>query len=69
MLKDTKVKAESKMKAELISRIKQIVSFEDYYKRNIDNDVYKNKYNVTVDEVSISQWDAFYNDEASKAVL
>ena len=71
MFKDTQGKAESKMKAELMSKIKSLVTFEDQYKRNIDNDIYKKKYIMTIDEVSISEYDAHYKDknEITESIL
>lgn len=60
MLKDTKGQSEQKMRDQSISKIKEIVSFEDQYKKNIDNGSYKDKYLMSINEVSISQWDAFY---------
>ena len=53
-----------------IQKIKSIIFFEDQYKRNIYNNSYKDKYLMSINEVSISQWDAHYKDEAkNKGIL
>ena len=63
MLKDTKGKSESSMREVSMKKIRQIITFEDQFKRNIENGSYKDKYLSSINDISISQWDAHYKNK------